>query len=204
MVLMIQSLYVINLTEAKDTLVTDIVSFDISIDGVDTGTIELGLFGKTAPKTVENFIKLANGDTKGGLGYTGSPIHRVIDDFVVQGGDVVNHNGTGETSIYGGRFPDEKFTLNHYGAGWLSMANAGADTNTCQFFITAKGTHWLDGKHVVFGKVLRGMYVLKQILGVDTNKETDRPLVAVLISKSSSKKVEEPFTTAKVAADWLT
>ncbi|XP_052816655.1 peptidyl-prolyl cis-trans isomerase 6-like [Mya arenaria] len=204
MVLMIQSLYVINLTEAKDTLVTDVVSFDIKIDGVDTGTIDIGLFRKTAPRTVDNFVKLAEGNTKDGLGYTGSPFHRIIDDFVVQGGDVVFHNGTGETSIYGGRFADEAFTLNHYGAGWVSMANAGPDTNTCQFFITAKAANWLDGKHVVFGKVVRGMWVLKQILAVDTDKATDRPLVDVIIAKSSAKKVDEPFTVAKVSADWLT
>ncbi|WAR12379.1 CYP6-like protein [Mya arenaria] len=192
------------LTEAKDTLVTDVVSFDIKIDGVDTGTIDIGLFRKTAPRTVDNFVKLAEGNTKDGLGYTGSPFHRIIDDFVVQGGDVVFHNGTGETSIYGGRFADEAFTLNHYGAGWVSMANAGPDTNTCQFFITAKAANWLDGKHVVFGKVVRGMWVLKQILAVDTDKATDRPLVDVIIAKSSAKKVDEPFTVAKVSADWLT
>ncbi|XP_045191778.1 peptidyl-prolyl cis-trans isomerase 6-like [Mercenaria mercenaria] len=194
-VLMFNRLY------AEDTSVTDIVSFDVTIGGEDVGTIDIGLFGDTVPLTVKNFVQLASGAEK--YKYEGSPFHRVIDDFMIQGGDVVYGNGSGETSIYGGRFEDENFLLQHYGAGWVSMANAGENTNTCQFFITAKNTYWLNDKHVVFGKVLRGMRVIRQILNTETNKETDTPLVPVLISKSRISKPDKTFTVAKVSADWM-
>lgn len=192
----------VNRLHAEDTTVTDIASFDVTIGGEDVGTIDIGLFGETVPKTVKNFLHFASGEGK--FKYEGSPFHRVIDDFMIQGGDVVHGNGSGETSIYGGRFEDENFLLNHYGAGWLSMANAGENTNTCQFFITARATYWLDGKHVVFGKVIRGMWVVRQILNVETDKETNRPVVPVLISKSRVSQPNKTFTVAKVGADWMT
>ncbi|XP_045191376.1 peptidyl-prolyl cis-trans isomerase 6-like [Mercenaria mercenaria] len=194
-VLMFNRLY------AENTLVTDIVSFDVTIGGEDVGTIDIGLFGDTVPLTVKNFVQLASGAEE--YKYEGSPFHRVIDDFMIQGGDVVYGNGSGETSIYGGRFEDENFLLQHYGAGWISMANAGENTNTCQFFITARNTYWLNDKHVVFGKVLRGMWVIRQILNTKTDKETDKPLVPVLISKSRISKPDKTFTVAKVGADWM-
>ncbi|KAH9979483.1 cyclophilin-like domain-containing protein [Lactifluus volemus] len=156
------------------------VFFNVAINSKPAGQIVFRLFDDVVPRTAQNFRELATGQH--GFGYTESCFHRIIPNFMLQGGDFTRHDGTGGRSIYGNRFKDENFKLKHDKPGLLSMANAGPNTNGSQFFITTVDTPWLDQRHVVFGEVVEGMDVVKAIEAVGSM--TGAPQQKVKITSS--------------------
>lgn len=164
-----------------------VVFFDITIAGVAAGRIKMELFADVCPKTAENFRQFCCGELKRSnvpVGYKNCPFHRVIKGFMAQGGDFENSDGTGRYSIYGNSFADENFTLRHTGPGLLSMANSGPNTNGCQFFITLGKCDWLDGKHVVFGKLIDedSLLVVRKIENVPAGQQ-NKPKLPIMISE---------------------
>merc|ERR1712077_112755 len=167
-----------------DPRISSVAFVTVSIGGRDeTEDIIIGLYGNVVPRTARNFYEVCRGDNQG-LSLVGSPFHRVIPNFMIQGGDFTRGDGRGGKSIYGNKFEDENFQLTHTGPGILSMANSGKDTNGSQFFITVAKTAWLDGKHVVFGKVSRGMDVVNNVVNQDRNA-SDKPNLPIKISSCS-------------------
>lgn len=176
-----------NIASADDPMTAEVthqVYFDVAIGSEPAGRIVMGLFGSDVPKTAENFRALSTGEKGEGksgvpLDYEGSAFHRVIPQFMLQGGDFTAGNGTGGESIYGMKFADENFKYDHTAPGLLSMANAGPNTNGSQFFITTVKTPHLNGRHVVFGRVIEGMDVVKKIEANGSGSGRTRALIKI-------------------------
>jgi len=165
------------------------VFLDVSIGGAPVGRLRIELFKSQVPRTAENFRQLCTGETKRAgspFGYKGCKFHRVIKEFMVQGGDVLKGDGTGRASIYGDKFDDEPagLKLRHSGPGLLSSANSGPNTNGCQFFITCAKADWLDGKHVVFGRLMdnESLLVARKIENAPVAQQ-NKPRLDVVITE---------------------
>ena len=166
--------------------------FDIEVGGIYQGRILFQLFDDIVPKTCKNFRFLCSNGLllKGTPSYEGSSFHRIIKNFMLQGGDFTNGDGTGGMSIYGNKFEDENFELKHNQPGLLSMANSGPNTNGSQFFITTEKTDWLDGKHVVFGLVIGGYDIVSKIENMEVDGNS-KPKLDVVIKKCGLIKADE-------------
>merc|ERR1711939_631009 len=180
------------------------VWFDISIGGQSAGKVVFELYTDIVPKTAENFRALCTGEKGVGnagkpLHYKGSSFHRVIKSFMIQGGDFTAGNGTGGESIYGEKFEDEAFDVKHEKPFLLSMANAGPGTNGSQFFITTVPTPHLDGKHVVFGRVIAGRSIVRLVEDGETNKATDKPHETIVIGNCGELAEGESIEEKKQA-----
>ncbi|KAG7188824.1 hypothetical protein KM043_008432 [Ampulex compressa] len=180
--------------EAEEYKVTDQVYLDIMIGDKPAGRIIVGLFGEVAPKTVKNFVTLATTGIAGKT-YAGTRFHRVIKKFMIQGGDVEEGDGRGSISIYGKYFDDETFEIKHNAPLMVSMANAGKNTNGCQFFITTIATPWLDDHHTIFGKVIGGEEVVFKIEQTKTDVD-DVPVQPVVIFESGTIPTTDPFVVS--------
>ncbi|XP_060072206.1 uncharacterized protein LOC132552083 [Ylistrum balloti] len=187
-----------NKKKIKNT-VTEEVWFDVAVEDGDEVTFQgrfvVALFGDIAPMTVMNFQSIVRGYKRGkkNLHYKNSPIHRIVPDFIIQMGDVTEGDGTGGASIYGDKFVDETFEISHKAAGYVSMANHGPDTNGSQFFILLTKARWLDGKHVAFGKVIRGMDIVKEIGEVPASSVNAIPKKKVSIKDCGVVGIEKKY-----------
>lgn len=188
--------------DKKDSyIVTEEVWFDVEIKDYDgqgedyRGRFVVAVFGEVCPMTALNFISLAKGYKRGRktLHYKNSPVHRVVRDFIIQMGDVTTGDGTGGESIFGATFVDENFDVSHRARGFVSMANHGKDTNGSQFFILLTKSRWLDGKHVAFGKVIKGMDVIKAIGEVELQKDSAMPKKTVKIIDSGTVGIDKKY-----------
>ncbi|XP_037075427.1 peptidyl-prolyl cis-trans isomerase H-like [Pollicipes pollicipes] len=163
-----------------------VVFFDIKVGNTEIGRMLVELFADVCPRTAENFRQFCTGEYRRDgvpMGYKSANFHRVIKDFMIQGGDFIKGDGTGVCSIYGGSaFADESFKFRHDGPGLLSMANSGRDSNGCQFFITCAKCDFLDGKHVVFGRVIDGLLVMRKIENVPTGPN-NKPKIPVIVAQ---------------------
>lgn len=185
----------LRLVRATHFTVTSQIYLDFEHDGQLIGRTTIGLFGEMAPRTVANFRQLCLQGIDGHGSYVGTRMHRIIDKFMVQGGDVVAGDGSGSISIYGRYFDDELLTINHTGPGFLAMANKGPNTNGCQFYITTMAAPWLDGQHTIFGKVVNGQGYVHMVEKVRTDTD-DVPERPVIVSGCGDVPMGDPYTVS--------
>jgi len=197
------------LAQCGNFTVTDEAWFDVEVKDLDgpgedyRGRFTIALFGETAPMTVMNFAAITKGYKRGNqkLWYKNNRVHRVVPDFVIQMGDITVGDGSGGTSIFGHRFNDEDFVLSHRSPGWVAMANHGPDTNNSQFYVLLSKARWLDNKHVVFGKIIRGFNVIEILGEVPTDPNTAVPLREIKIVDCGLNTLDKKYDLAKDQLD---